>query len=521
LLVVAVWTAWRPAETVAATAVATALAVLLLVPWAHQRSDPNRIGQWIAAGGLALLLGAVSGLSGWDQSTAVVSMALCLAVLSLVWLASREAVPESYPRWLALAISLLALWALWQTTVGFDRAHELVSQLPPAMQDNANERLASGRAFASLILPGHLAAILATALPILASGVRRSWSSVGWVLGCVLCVVGLFLSFSPIGIALGVAALGALAARRRHWVLYLGAAALTLGIVAAFAFRGDLAGLEPLALRLDNWRTALWLWSTSPVTGVGFGSFGQACQTVPFAVGNRPMHAHSLPLEWLAELGIVGLVACILIALWMVRLIRRLWPDNPGLAVAIAVVPLHNLVDFSLFTSGVAVPWAVLVGWAASRLPRPADSPAGLSGRIVLVAVAASLVAVTMLHATSVVVERSGASAADGIERFDAGIRAHRLAPWRIGPVFATTAAALASPSPERLDTAAGVVEWGRGLRPHSASLAGAAGRLELARGRIPSALTAASAAAANQPFSRDHREYLERILEQLDASQH
>jgi hypothetical protein len=299
--------------------------------------------------------------------------------------------------------------------------------------------------------------------------------------------------------------------------LYGGAAVLITGLVIAFLFRGDLVGLEPLSLRLDNWRTATWLWTTSPVTGVGFGSFGQACQTVPFAVGNRPLHAHSLPFEWIAELGILGLVAVAIAALWFVGIVRKVWPHRPELAVAVAIVPLHNLVDFSLYTSGVAVPWAVLLGWAAASAPPPRSSPENGRGRAALVACASLMVAGSILHSTSVVVERSGAAAVD---RFDSGVRAHRLAPWRAGPMFATAAAALEEPTSERLQVAAEVLERGRRLRPRSAAMAATASRIELAQGRIPSALADAWSAAHDRPLSREHRENLDQLLERLEEAE-
>ena len=47
--------------------------------------------------------------------------------------------------------------------------------------------------------------------------------------------------------------------------------------------------LDPVRLRLDNWRTALWAWSGAPVTGVGVGGFGQAIHR-PLAGGAVQAH---------------------------------------------------------------------------------------------------------------------------------------------------------------------------------------------------------------------------------------
>ncbi len=53
--------------------------------------------------------------------------------------------------------------------------------------------------------------------------------------------------------------------------------------------------------------------------GVGVASFAQASQANPLAVGNRPAHAHSLPVEALAELGPAGLTGVLLLGIWLVH----------------------------------------------------------------------------------------------------------------------------------------------------------------------------------------------------------
>ncbi len=269
----------------------------------------------------------------------------------------------------------------------------------------ASERLAAGRAFASQPLPSHLAVLLATALPLCSFASAGGGALFrGSQVSC-LCVVGLALTRSPIGVGLALVACAALAVAGGGRSIRLAVVVLALVLAVVVVARGDVLELEPVTLRLDNWRTAVWVWSTSPAAGVGFGGFGQVAQTVPFAVGNRPRFAHSLPLEWLAELGPVGLLAILAggFALW--RLVRDLWPHRPDLAVAIAVVPVHNLVDFSMHGSGVALPWAVLVGWAVAfgecnAGPRNRVSgQAGGGGRVPALALAA-----TILYATSAMV---------------------------------------------------------------------------------------------------------------------
>lgn len=518
LLGVALLTAWRPAETTAATPLVIALVLLALVPWTHRRTAAGDLARgWVVCSAVAAL--AFSAAGGEDRASAAVELALAAAVFALAWTASREEAPERLPRLLALGLAALSLWALYQVTVGFDRAQLSVGTLPEALRVNAAERISSGRAFASLLLPGHLAAVLAMALPILAAAVRPSWRASGWLAGALLCGVGLVLTRSPIGISLAVLALAALIARRRRALLIAGLVALAIGLVAVVAMRGDVGELEPLRLRVDNWQTALWAWRSSPLTGVGLGSYGQATRAVPLAVGNLPAHAHSLPMEWLAELGVAGLLSVAAGALWLAGLLRRLWPRRPELAVALAVVPLHNLVDFSLYTSGVAVPWAVLLGWgvAAARPDREAVGRARC--REPLVAAAALAVAAALLHATSVTVESAAQSAATPRQRVDGALVAQRLAPWRATPPLLVASAAIEAAEVDLLAAGAEALERARRWRPRSASLAAAAGEVALARGFVPTAAAGVWAAQHLQPRSRERSDAWTSFLTRLEAT--
>lgn len=518
LLAVALWAAWRPAETAAVTPVVLALAVLALVPWTHRRTAGRDLARGYVVCSVVAVAAVLSAAGGEDLATAAGELALVAAVGALAWTASREESPETVVRLLALGLAALALWALWQVTVGFERAGPAVASLPEALRANAAERIASGRAFASLLLPGHLAAVLATALPILAAAVRPSWRAAGWLAGALLCGVGLILTRSPIGITLAVLALAVLALRRRRTLLVGGLVVLAVGLVVVAMSRSDVAELEPVRLRIDNWRTAAWAWGTSPLTGVGLGSYGQATRAVPIEVGNLPAHAHSLPLEWLAEMGVVGLLAAAAAIAWLIDLLRRLWPRRPELAVALAVVPLHNLVDFSLYTSGVAVPWAVLLGWGVAAAA-PGRVVAGHGrGRELVVVAAALAVAAALLHATSATVEAAARTADLADERVDRACNAQRLAPWRVAPPLLVAAAALEAADQERLTVAAAALDRARRWRPRSAALAAAAGEVELARGRLPTAAAGAWTAQHVQPRSEERRDAWTAFLSGLEA---
>ena len=518
LLMTALWIAWRPAETVAVTPVVVSLVVLVLVPWAHRRSDPDRLVPGLAVAGLVGLAAVFSAAGGWDRANAVAEISLAAAVVAMAWMASRSQPDDSTIRLLALGLSGLTLWAAWQVLVGFEVAQQAVDSLPSALQANAEERLASGRAFASLLLPGHLAVLLATALPLLLAGTRRGLRSVPWAAGSVLCLVGLILTRSPIGVGLAGLAIVALLAKRRTGLLVVACAVLAVALVAVAVWRPDMGQLDPVRLRVDNWRTAWWAYTTSPLVGVGLGSFGQVVQRVPFEVGNLPAHAHSLPMEWLTELGLIGIAAFVGASTWLVRLLRRIWNVRPELAIGLAVVPLHNLVDFSLYTSGVALPWAVLLGWGVAESGPAGDDRTPGRGRTILVTAAACAVAFSLLHMTSRTLESAALVSEPAARQFDDAQRACRMAPWRVDPVTLAAAAALESGDQELIEEAATLLSERRWLRPNSATLAEASGRVHLVLGQLPSAAADMMLASRAQPASTERRALWERLRGRLET---
>ena len=517
LLCLAGWCVWRPVETFPFSAIFVAATFLGLAVWAWRRTL-KRSNPWLTACTVGLALVA-SGLVGWDPASAIIETSLLMAAAMLIWLASRVSPPERWPALLALVISTLTLWGVLQVAGGMDEAASSVGQLPIGIQTAAAERLASGRAFASQLLPSHFAVLLATALPLLLWRLRPRWSALPWMVGSVLCVVGLVLTRSPVGIALALGACGVLAVVRRKRLLVLAAVVLVPVLVAVIAGRGDVMEFEPVQLRLDNWRTAIWVWSTAPAAGVGVGGFAQAAQAGPFEVGNRPRHAHSLPLELLAELGPIGLLAVVFAGLVLWRLLCRLWPERPELAVALAVIPIHNLVDFSFFGSGVTLAWAVLVGWAMAFVNTSSETePARARGRVVFVAAVAGVLAATVLHATSSIVEESASKQKTPSERLDWALEARRLAPWRVDPLGLVAAAALETRDPRRISEALAELDRGSWLRPHSAALAGLRAQLAVAGGMAPTAVSEAWISAAEQPFNEVRAENLETLLGRLDS---
>ncbi len=513
LLVVALVVAWRPVETHPWSAVLAAGSIVVLIPWAWRRRGSETCDA-VSVVGLSLLVVACSAISGWDPSRAVASAGLALAMAAMVWLSSRSRPPATALLLLTVGLAGLAVWGLWQVAALESLRPEL-TELSGAAKFYAEERLASRRAFASLPLPGHLAVLLATALPILLSRIRRT--GVGVVAGCaaVVAIAGLVATRSPVGLGLGVVGAIAVGLKSGFKAVVVAVLVFTVALAAVIAVRPDVARLEPVALRIDNWTTAGWLWMTSPFSGVGVASFAQASQAAPLEVGNRPAHAHDLPLEILAELGPAGFAATLILAAALVGVVRQTWDEDRALAVAVAIVPIHNLVDFSLFTSGVGLPWAVLTGWAMAYRSSGSPSRRRRAGgnRVVLVLAAAVAFAATVFSATSVAVERSAAADADTTRRYNGAVRALRLAPWRIEPQFLLATAAVESREPELFDRAWAELERHRWLRPRSASLAERRARVALARGDLSTALAelrlAVQYGSVDAPFESEMNELI------------
>ncbi|MGZ8649190.1 MAG: O-antigen ligase family protein, partial [Solirubrobacteraceae bacterium] len=145
----------------------------------------------------------------------------------------------------------------------------------------------------------------------------------------------------------------------------------------------DPAG-EDLGLRADLWSSALDLYGTRPLLGVGLGNFGEAYGRLPSTGTQRrllhqrqilvPPHANNLFLTILAEQGIIGALAFLGLlgaALWScARAARR--EDvldralGVGLGAGLCALLAHSLLEYTLFGE-IALPLFALLGVLAVR----------------------------------------------------------------------------------------------------------------------------------------------------------
>lgn len=452
-------------------------------------------GRWVV---LVAALGALSLLSALDRDAAV-AHTLTFAAAALLFALARLAAPSGRTlELLAAAVALAAVPALAQGAGALGELVAAVDALPPAMRAAAAARLTSGRAFGTAALPGHFAALQLMTVPLLAAaaarqrGVRRAAFALLALLSCAGIAATRSLA------ALGVAALllGALAARRRSVPgVALGVAALAAVAVATLLWRGDLATLEPVRLRLVNWRVAWAAWIEHPWLGVGFGGVGQAGLAGPLGAENITPYAHNSYLQLLAELGVAGagVLAAALVAL--ARLLWRAVREQLPLALSVLVLPLHNLVDFSLYAPEVVLPWAVLLGALAVRCAAP---PPSVTPSPMLVA----LLGLGVVLASFAWITEEGVRQAWAAHDPRPAVAAARWSPWALTPVLAAAELALQAP-PElaTLREVLALIERRAHGRPASAATAEVRARLLVRLGRAGEGCAWAATARGRAPW--------------------
>ena len=128
--------------------------------------------------------------------------------------------------------------------------------------------------------------------------------------------------------------------------------------------------------RLAHWIAGYRMWESSPWLGIGAGNYGAVYGQYRLPLWEEPLgHAHNLYLNTLAETGLIGLAALIILwaslALWSWRR-RNAAMGSPCAAVAAGVLgaltylAVHSMVDV-LFVQGIYISLALLVAALAAR----------------------------------------------------------------------------------------------------------------------------------------------------------
>ena len=216
-----------------------------------------------------------------------------------------------------------------------------------------------------------------------------------WLTGWRITMAGLSLYFagglllsasraSVAATAAGIAAMLYLLRRGRQRISFA-RLAIIVGVIsvavlflagAAFLHKTSLLGETGSLNRIVIWRASFEAFLQAPWLGWGLGTYNDVyAMHQPISIPLPNDKAHSTPLEFLVEVGIIGALpafaACALpwAICFLGGLRRRGERELPAAAFAIAAVAiLHSLVDFSLQMPAIAfVVSAVLgLGWAQS-----------------------------------------------------------------------------------------------------------------------------------------------------------
>jgi len=129
-------------------------------------------------------------------------------------------------------------------------------------------------------------------------------------------------------------------------------------------------GADPVSLRAGNWRVAAAMIREHPLFGVGPGSFGTFYPRYMKAGMNETRYAHNSYLQLASTWGLWILLPIGAALAGFGSRLRRMDSVEHGRLAAVAggaAFLVHNLIDFTFYQPGVAIPGALLLGVAATR----------------------------------------------------------------------------------------------------------------------------------------------------------
>ena len=337
------------------------------------------------------------------------------------WRWHRTAMDPILPLWLmAIAASMLAnpdallrgLIALWFVAAYIGTwylLHDWIANRPDAIElladgvlgaglmvviFSAMQMLHSGNLLQPVSVIGNANALGSVLLVIVPLALRKTWRAQAgvhkaiWSLYSAIAIANLILTLSRgawIGLIAALAML--LLLSLAHHGLLSSASLLAwwvkrnkqvrqlargFSFLVVFCLVGTLALLvnsftlteRSANLRAEIWRSALRQFSDAPLTGNGLFTFGRSSgQHISIPPAQSYAHAHNLPLNVAAEMGILGLLALGATIVLTVRRIRRVWRAKTGVhrkdwiffIVPIVGLAVHHLFDYTAMMPAVAL----------------------------------------------------------------------------------------------------------------------------------------------------------------------
>jgi len=309
------------------------------------------------------------------------------------------------------------------------------------------------RFWAPFVNPNHFGCLLVLGFPVALGGAfgRGGWAR-RWCSGAAAVCLGGAGVASGSALALLVMGLQAVLLGALFWrpLLLVGAASVPFALPAALRWASSHGGSATASIdgRLEMWAaTARLLWDY-PLLGVGAGAYAAAVgpyrERVLFASW---AHAHSDPLEWVVETGILG---CLALLLAFATLKPWSLPSSPFLSrllVGCTGLAVFSLADFPLHIPALTMWAAVAVGWWLGRREhRAVGSTTVARAGLVVLAVGQFLAGGWQLRTAAV--DRAAAQlAGDPGDAFAARVLTMG-APWRPDGELARVRAALMAGAP-------------------------------------------------------------------------
>jgi len=204
---------------------------------------------------------------------------------------------------------------------------------------------------------------LAMAMPILL--IRRRW---------IACFIGVFLLWltgsraSIIGLGLAILVLVYIKIKTK-WAKYT-VSALILILLALLIYVFFPKVLSDQTERLSYWNSTVNIIYDNPITGWGIGSFRihypKYRESCIFEIFNNPnidlLQAHSMPLQMISELGIIGII------LFIFMLYRHLKSaTNWGLIAAVFACIMINITDITFYYVPIGFMLFIYLGLMAKK----------------------------------------------------------------------------------------------------------------------------------------------------------
>lgn len=216
---------------------------------------------------------------------------------------------------------------------------------------------------------------------LIVAGLVFSWSRGAWMGAGASLVVMLFLipKKSLRRIMLTLAAIALFIGAWSQGIIPTAIASRMVGFVDELTTITDVRGVyitdENYAVteRIAHWQVAQWIAEDYPWTGAGFGNYAVAYPQYALLAWQNPLgHAHNYYLNLLAEVGIVGLSAYIIMWLGIVGLTLQTWRCTQGferawvigLAGVWVYIAVHSLVD-KLFVNNMHLQIGSMLGLLA------------------------------------------------------------------------------------------------------------------------------------------------------------